>query len=188
MVRIKPLRWDAVGDFWIFLTKTMSVWRTRKFAAVTMVKKRALRFSRGQRMGQDRREEEMGRQHRMDRNMVWRFSEGSGRQGKMERYMSRLMTKPTKWHLCPLKTQICLDIRPVRSESSLSAWRKLGSWDTSWAHSEDSDQTRRMSRLICLSWAHSHFVGFVMMQLTLCHNLTYSTLQWLQWCPDDIQG
>ena len=26
----KPLRWDAIGDFWIFPTKTM--WRTRRFA------------------------------------------------------------------------------------------------------------------------------------------------------------
>ena len=28
--------------------------------------------------------------------------------------------------------------------------------------SEDSDQTGRMPRLICLRWAHTHFVGFVM--------------------------
>ena len=39
------------------------------------------------------------------------------------------------------KTQISLDIRPVWSESLLSAWRKLGSLATHWAHSEDSDQT-----------------------------------------------
>ena len=36
-------------------------------------------------------------------------------------YMSRLVTKPTKWHVRPAKTQISLGIRPVRSESSLSA-------------------------------------------------------------------
>ena len=35
--------------------------------------------------------------------------------------LSRLMTKPTKWHVCPAKTQISLGIRPVLSESSLSA-------------------------------------------------------------------
>ena len=62
--------------------------------------------------------------------------------------MSRLMTKPTKWHMRPAKTPICLGIRPVWSESSLSAWRKLGSLATHWAHSEDSDQTGRMPRLI----------------------------------------
>ena len=48
----------------------------------------------------------------------------------------------------PAKTQISLGIRPVWSESSLSAWRKLGSWATHKAHSEDSDQTGRMPRLI----------------------------------------
>ena len=46
-------------------------------------------------------------------------------------------------------------------QSSLSAWRKVGSLATHWAHSED-DQTEQMPRLICLRWAHSHFVGFVM--------------------------
>ena len=48
----------------------------------------------------------------------------------------------------PAKTQIRLGIRPVWSESSLSAWRKLGSLATHWAQSEDSDQTGRMPRLI----------------------------------------
>ena len=62
--------------------------------------------------------------------------------------MSRLMTKPTKWHVRPAKTQISLGIRPVWSESSLSAWRMLGSLATHWAHSEDSDQTGQMPRLI----------------------------------------
>ena len=58
------------------------------------------------------------------------------------------MTKPAKWHVRPAKTQISLGIRPVWSESSLSAWRKLGSLATHWAHSEDSDQTGWMPRLI----------------------------------------
>ena len=50
--------------------------------------------------------------------------------------------------VCPAKTQISLGIRLVWSESSLSAWRKLGSLATHWVHSEDSDQTGQMSRLI----------------------------------------
>ena len=37
----------------------------------------------------------------------------------------------------PAKTQISLGIRPVWSESSLSAWRYLGFLTTYWAHSED---------------------------------------------------
>ena len=48
----------------------------------------------------------------------------------------------------PAKTQISLGIRPVWSESSLSAWRKLGSLANHWAHSIDSDQTGWMPRLI----------------------------------------
>ena len=51
------------------------------------------------------------------------------------------MTKPIKWHVHPAKTQISLGIHPVWSESSLSAWRKLGSLATHLAHSEDSDHT-----------------------------------------------
>ena len=46
----------------------------------------------------------------------------------------------------PAKTQISLGIRPVWSESSLSAWRKLGSLATHWA--QDPDQTGQMPRLI----------------------------------------
>ena len=87
-------------------------------------------------------------------------------------HLSRLMTKPTKWHVRPAKTQISLGIRPVWSESSLSAWRKPGSLATHWAHSEDSDQTGRISRLIwvfagrtvillLLSWGDS-FTGWIL--------------------------
>ena len=76
------------------------------------------------------------------------------------------MTKPTKWHVRPVKTQISLGIRPVWSESSLSAWRKFGSLATHWAHSEDTDQTGRMPRLVWVfAGRSSHFVGFVMRRL-----------------------
>ena len=80
--------------------------------------------------------------------------------------MSRLMTKPTKWHVCLAKTQISLGIRPVWPESSLCA--QLVAKDPSFLHadSEDSDQTGRMPRLI---WVFAgricHFVGFVMRRL-----------------------
>ena len=79
------------------------------------------------------------------------------------------------------KTQISLGIRPVWSESSLSAWRKLGSLATHWAHSENCEQTGRMSRLIwvfagrtifslVLSWGGSfrkvsYFSGNLQLQL-----------------------
>ena len=74
--------------------------------------------------------------------------------------MNRLMTKPTKWPLRPAKTQISMGIHLVWSESSLSAWRNIGSSATHWAHYKDSDQTGQMPRLIWVCWAHSHFVGF----------------------------
>ena len=80
--------------------------------------------------------------------------------------LSRLTTKPTKWHVRPTKTRISLGIRPVWSESSLSAWRKLGCWATHWVHSEDSDQTGWMPRLISVfAGRRCHFVGFVLRQL-----------------------
>ena len=69
--------------------------------------------------------------------------------------LNSLMTKPTKWSVQPVKTQINLGIHPVWSESSLSAWRKLGSLATHWAHSEDSDQTGRSLR-----WAHMPLYWF----------------------------
>ena len=52
----------------------------------------------------------------------------------------------------PAKTQISLGIRPVWSESSLSAWRKLGSLATHWAHSEESDQTERLLGTPSFCW------------------------------------
>ena len=56
--------------------------------------------------------------------------------------------KTSKMSVHPAKTQINLGTRPVWSESSLSAWRNIGSLATHWAHSEDSDPTGRMRRLI----------------------------------------
>ena len=77
--------------------------------------------------------------------------------------LSRLTTKPTKWPLCPAKTQISLGICPVWSESSLSTWRSIGSSVIHWAHCKDSDQTGWMSRLIWVfAGPTDHFVGFVM--------------------------
>ena len=76
------------------------------------------------------------------------------------------MTKPTKWSVHPTKTQISLSVRPVWSEPLLSVWRKLGSLPTYWAHSEDSDQTGRMPRLIWVFAGRTcHFVGFVTRRL-----------------------
>ena len=56
--------------------------------------------------------------------------------------------KTNKVSVRPAKTQISLGIPPVWSESSLSAWRNLGPVATHWAHSEDSNQTGLMPRLV----------------------------------------
>ena len=75
--------------------------------------------------------------------------------------MSRRMTKPTKW-LCA-QQRLSQGICPFWSESSLSAWRKLVSWTTHWAHSEDSDQTDPTDAQTDLSlcWACMSFCCFL---------------------------
>ena len=101
--------------------------------------------------------------------MVYLFTSGSPE-------MSRLMTKPTKRHVRPAKTQISLGIRPVWSASSLSAWRKLRSFATHWAQSEDSDQTGRMPRLI---WV---FAGrtVILLVLSCCGSYYVCQINWTE--------
>ena len=71
--------------------------------------------------------------------------------------------RTTKWAVFPAKTHIRLGIRLIWPASSLSVWRKLRSLATQWAHSEDSDQTGRMPRLIWVfAWCTFNFVGFIM--------------------------
>ena len=80
----------------------------------------------------------------------WKLTHPINKDGRV--HLSRLMIKPTQWVCAQRRLRstwaFALTIRPVWSESSLSAWRKLGSLATYWAHSEDSDQTGRMPRLI----------------------------------------
>ena len=88
-------------------------------------------------------------------------------------HMSRLVTKPTKWHVRPAKTQISLGIHSVWSESSLCA--QWVAKDPSFLHanSEDSDQTGRMPRLI---WV---FAGVTATLLVLSWGGSYALLSWL---------
>ena len=78
------------------------------------------------------------------------------------------MTKPTKWSVRPVKTQISLGIRPVWSVFTV---RLMGSWRPMFLHvdSEDSDQTGRIwvvtghtDQFIGFAGCTDHFVGFVM--------------------------
>ena len=66
----------------------------------------------------------------------------------MKRLSEPRHDKTSRMTVRPAKTQISLGISPVWSVSSLSAWRKPGILATHWAHSKDSDQTGRMTRLI----------------------------------------
>ena len=66
--------------------------------------------------------------------------------------------KTNKVNVRPAKTQISLGIRPVWSESSLSAWRKLGSLATHWAHSEDWSDWVDAQADLSLHWPHSHLL------------------------------
>ena len=76
------------------------------------------------------------------------------------------MTKPTKLHVRPAKTQISLGISPAWSESSLFAWRKLGSLLTIWAHSKDWSDWGDAQTDLSLCWAHMSFCRF-------CHALAH---------------
>ena len=68
--------------------------------------------------------------------------------------LSHLMTKPTKWHVCPAKTQISLGICPVWSESSLcTQWVAK---DPRFLHADWVDAQADLG----LRWAHMPFCWF----------------------------
>ena len=66
--------------------------------------------------------------------------------------------KTNKVSVRPAKTQISLGIRPVWSESSMSAWRKLGPLATHWAHSLIWVFAGRTATLLVLSRGGSSMV------------------------------
>ena len=81
-------------------------------------------------------------------------------------HLSCSMAKPTKWLVCPAKTQNSLGICTVWSESSLSAWKNIVSLASHGGHIEDSDQTALMRRLILVfAGCTCHFVGFDLLRL-----------------------
>ena len=78
------------------------------------------------------------------------------------------ITKPTKW-LCAQRRLISAWASAQSDQSSLSAWWKLGPLATHWTHSEDSDQTGRMPRMI---WV---FAGrtLILLVLSCCGSFGY---------------
>ena len=111
------------------------------------------------------------------------------------------MTKPIKW-LCTQRILRSAWASAQSDQSSLSAWRKLGSLVTHWVHREDSDQTGWMPRLIWVFAGHPcHFAGFVMRWLKykkksdtrIIYCFNYPKV-WTMWfyhrvlCPKDIKA
>ena len=77
-------------------------------------------------------------------------------------YLSRYMTKPTKWHVRPAKTQINLGwVFALRSMGSLGPKPSLSGQRRHWSDWADVQAD------LSLRWAHSHSVGFVMRRLKL---------------------
>ena len=72
--------------------------------------------------------------------ILWKWS--------LTRKMSRLMTKTNKIARAPSEDPDQPGHPPSLIRDLLSAWRSVRSLATYWVHSEDSDQTGRMPRLI----------------------------------------
>ena len=83
--------------------------------------------------------------------------------------MSHDTTKPTKW-LC---AQQKLRAAWASAQSLLSTWSKLGTLVTHWVHSEDSDQTGRMPRLIWVFAGHTPIL-----RVLSCHGSYYICTVW----------
>ena len=86
---------------------------------------------------------------------------------KTKANLSRDMTKPTK---CAQRWLRSAWASAQSDQSSLSAWKKLGSLATHWAHSEDSDQTGRMPRLIWVFAGRIH----ILLVLSCCGSFVYA--------------
>ena len=105
--------------------------------------------------------------HRKTFLAVWRFSRSI--------FLSLVTVTQVNWAISWQNQQndMCAQ-RRLRSawastqvwlESSLSAWRKLGSSAIHWAHSKDWSDWADAQADLTIHWVHSHFVGFVIRQL-----------------------
>ena len=96
-------------------------------------------------------------------------------------HMRHLMTKPTKWHMRPAKTQISLGMCPIWSESSLSTWRIIGSLATHKAddigyfiyvlYPHKTSRARALAGRLCdkdiISWAGSFEIQIMSLKFHL---------------------
>ena len=111
--------------------------------------------------------------------------------------LSHDMIKPTMW-VCAQRRLRSAWASAQSDQSSLTAWRKHGSLATHWAHSEDSDQTGQMPRLIwvftlrtlillVLSCCGSFMkVGLVFVDSTYIDHL-YKSLTWQRQTPESMR-
>ena len=81
----------------------------------------------------------------------------------VQEHLSRLMTKPTKWHVRPANTQIRLGslirVFTVRMKKAWVLSYPLSAQQRHWSDWVDSQAD------LSLRWAHMLFVGFVMRRL-----------------------
>ena len=93
--------------------------------------------------------------------------------------MSRSMTKPTKWPMLQVNTQISLGDWPVWSESSLHILKVAK--DPRFLHGDSKDWSDRP--VVQLVWVFAgctgHFVGFVLTWLKCQRRLTPTSFQQL---------
>ena len=94
--------------------------------------------------------------------------------GLKKPHLSRDMTKQTKWLYATRR------LRSAWASARPSLCAQWVAKDPSVLHSdsEDYDQTGWIPRLICLRWAHTHFVGFVMSRLNYTHVRSFGSLFW----------
>ena len=98
------------------------------------------------------------------------------------KHMSLRMTKQPKWPMRHAKAQISLGIRPVWSEYSLSAWRKVVSLATHTAHSDDWSDWADSRADLSLPWAYMSFCWFchiaAQINQTTCWQTVYLQKFW----------
>ena len=103
-----------------------------------------------------------------------------------ERWVSCCKTNPTKWPVHRVNTQISLGIRPIWSQSSLSAWRNFGpySYPLSTQRRLWSDWMHAQSDL-SLRWVHISFCLFchASAQMVLMNTAIFSFSNTDKLCP-----
>ena len=90
---------------------------------------------------------------------IWKYSTPIREMDKVGIWAASWQNKK-KWHVRAVKIRISLPIRLVYSESSLSAWRNLGSLASHWAHSEDWSDWADAQADLSLCWGQRSFNWF----------------------------